>query len=170
MPGHETRTNSRGQRSRVPVRFLIAGGTVALVLLLWGGLWDSDGTPDWAEPSPIELAATPNRAASMSRTAPESAVVSSAGIPHGTLAERESVPDLCSPEAWAGVAGIMREVGRSEIVVDRDTWEHRTLQTRVGLASWFSQCVFSGGPVVIRDAAGEQLAGYDSAKGFKLGG
>ncbi len=172
MSDPETRTDRPRNRSRARIAFWIAGGALALglLVLIRGISSGPDGAPDPTGRVRIESLAAPEPAAAKPEQAPDSSAVPEIRIPHGTLVARVGGPEhLCSQQAWAGLSGVMREVGQGEVVVDRDAWNRRTLQTRVGLASWFSQCVSAGGPVVIRDGAGERLAGYDSANGLTLG-
>lgn len=171
MPDQETQSDPPRNRPRSRLVFWIAGGMLGLglVVLTWAL---SPGPGVGSDPAESVLIAPPTaseRPAATPTHAPDSAATVDPRIPHGSLVVRTGARDLCSQEAWAGVAGLMRDARPSGIVVDRDAWDRRTLQTRVGLASWFSQCVFSGGPVVIRDDAGEQLAGYDSVNGFVQG-
>lgn len=63
---------------------------------------------------------------------------------------------------------IVDRIGQDKFAVDEVTWNKATTSTRADLASWMSQCQYTGAPIEIVSATTkERLATYDIAAGLR---
>lgn len=152
------------RRERHPRRRWVWWGLLLLSLLVGAVLLRSEGLraperPDASAVAPVEM---PGAVAPEFETlAREEQFLRARGgdrrIPH----------ELCGPETRARMQLEIEELGDNEVTVDPGAWERRTLQTRVGMASWMSKCWFDRGPLLVRSRNGEPLATYDPTRGFR---
>ena len=81
--------------------------------------------------------------------------------------DRRIPRELCGPEARARMELEIEALGENEVTVSPGSWQRRTVQTQVGIASWMSKCLFDRGALLIRSSTGDPLATYDPATGFR---
>ena len=73
----------------------------------------------------------------------------------------------CDEAHWKRTDVLVERPAPGTFAVDEEAWQRTLTGTRVGLASWMSQCHQAGAPIQIVSAAtGALLATYDDANGL----
>lgn len=169
-----------GRAPRAPIA--ICGAILAgLTYALWTAGDDSQQAP--RPPASVEAAtsaAEADRTPSGSPGAAEHAraispetlptVLTAREIAKPGMGDAVADPDaaFCDARQWSRVGVAVSQNDAGELLVDREAWESRMTQTRVGLASWMSRCMRDGERVtIVARGSGAVLATYDPRSGYR---
>jgi hypothetical protein len=77
--------------------------------------------------------------------------------------------EFCDDGNWSRLDLVVSRTDSGAFWVDEDAWNRELTGSKVGLASWMSQCHGDGAPIEIVAAdSGALLATYDARTGLRL--
>ena len=145
----------------------IAGSVVVAMLTLVYAL--RDAPPDFPEPpalAPARVAVAPAPIPPEYMPPPfgERGIV----FPAMGDAPASETAAYCDPSNWGQIDLVVSRSDDGAFWVDEDAWNRELTGSKVGLASWMSQCHRDGAPIEIVAAdTGALLATYDARTGLR---